>query len=115
VGSQLGVTVALAFTLFYAQQLTLRIDVGYLECHHLGNAQAGSIGHHESGPVAEAGDVLEEELRSMFQALDRAGNPNIKQSSPGVASKAKCSGKRSALRGITGISVMLRSNGSPMV
>ena len=57
---QHGITIALALALFDAQQHALRIDVGDFEGHHLGDAQAGAVGHHERGAVANAGDVVEE-------------------------------------------------------
>jgi hypothetical protein len=48
----------------------LRIDEGNIEGHHLGNAQPGSVGYHESSPVAEARDVLEEALEFLLAEND---------------------------------------------
>jgi len=67
---QHGVTVALTLALLDAQQHTLRIDVRHLEGHHLGDAQAGAVSHHEGGAVANAGDVVEEQRHFLLAEND---------------------------------------------
>jgi hypothetical protein len=52
----------------------LRIGVGDFEGQHFGNAQSGSIGHYEAGPVADTGDVFEETLYFLLAENDRRAN-----------------------------------------
>jgi hypothetical protein len=43
-------------------QLALRIDIAHLQGHHLGDAQAGAVGGHQRGAIADGADMREELL-----------------------------------------------------
>ena len=57
---QHGVAILSSLALFDPKQATRRIDVGYLQPHDFGNAQARAIGCHQSGPVAQRSHIVEE-------------------------------------------------------
>ena len=58
-GGEHGIAVLLAFALPYADEHAPGIDVAHLQRHDLGDAQAGSIGGHQRGAIANGADVLE--------------------------------------------------------
>src|SRR5271155_4043257 len=63
------VAVFVALALFDPDHHALAVDVGYLQCHHLGHAQSGPIGHTQGRLVFEPGRRIEE-ARYFFGAKD---------------------------------------------
>ena len=62
-----GIPILPAFALSYPDEHASGIDIADLQGHDLGNAQAGSIGGHQRGPIPNGRDMLEE-----LGYLDRA-------------------------------------------
>ena len=59
-GGKHGISILLAFGLSKPDQLALGIDIAHLQGHDLGDAQAGAIGGHQRGAIANGADMLEE-------------------------------------------------------
>ena len=55
-----GISVLLAFALPDPDQHALGIDIAHVQGHHLGDAQAGAVGGHQRGAIANGRDMLEE-------------------------------------------------------
>src|SRR6266700_5737393 len=63
------VTVLVALALFDPDHHALAVDVGYLQCDHLGHAQSGAIGHTQCRLVFEPRCRIEK-TRDFFRAQD---------------------------------------------
>ena len=57
---RIAAEILLAFALSYPDEPALRIDIADLQGHDFGDAQAGSVGGHQRGPIANGRDMLEE-------------------------------------------------------